>query len=85
MNVLSKTNSYLFQTTKKLLKNNLGSFFSLSAINSLIMLCIILINQWFVEQYDLGQLNIQTIVFRCTLFLLFLGIWVGFFKQIFND
>ena len=82
--MISKINIYLFQTTKELLTTNIRSFFSLAAVNALIMLIVVLLNQWFEQQYDLFQFNAQTIVFRLVLFLFFLGLWIGVFKQVFN-
>ena len=82
--MLSKINVYLFHTTKELLTTNIRSFFSLAAVNALIMLVVVLLNQWFEQQYDIFQFNFQTIVFRLVLFLFFLGLWIGFFKQVFN-
>ncbi len=59
-------------------------FINLVALHSIIMLSIILINQWIETNINIFDWSIPMIILRLALFALFLGLWIGYFKILFN-
>ena len=75
---------YLFYKTKNIIKNNFFYFISLVAIHSILLLGMTLFNTWINENINIFNPTIGIIVFRVTLFLFISGLWIGYFKLIFN-
>jgi len=75
---------YLFYNTQGIIKNNFFYFIGLVGIHSILLLGITLFNTWINENINVFSLAVGIIVFRITLFLFISGLWIGFFKLIFN-
>ncbi len=75
----------LFNQLKQTAKD-LGVFYfiNLIALHSVIMLLIVLISEWINNNIDIFNFSLPMIVLRLSLFSLFLGVWTGYFKIIFN-
>ena len=75
----------LFNQFKKIAKN-LGIFYfiNLIALHSILMLFIVLVSEWINNNIDIFNFSLPMIVLRLSLFSLFLGLWTGYFKIIFN-
>ena len=70
----------------KKIATNLGIFYfiNLIALHSVLMLLIILISEWINNNIDIFHVSFPMIILRFSLFSLFLGLWAGYFKIIFN-
>jgi hypothetical protein len=59
-------------------------FINLIALHSIIMLSIVLISEWINNNINIFALSIPIILLRISLFCLFLGVWIGYFKILLN-
>jgi len=84
-NSIRKLIKNLFNQCKVLvIDQGLFYFINLIALHSIIMLSIILVNEWINNNMNIFDLSIQMILLRISLFGLFLGIWIGYFKILLN-
>ena len=66
------------------IKHNISFFISLVLLHILIMLGIVIGSEWISNNVELYPLNIGPLILRISLFSFILGIWIGYFKLIFN-
>ena len=84
LNTLSEIAHYLFHSSKRLITNNVSSFFILNIVHLFILAIFIIINHLIYTNIAIYKLNIGIILLRLSLFSLMIGIWAGYFKLIFN-
>ena len=66
------------------IKYNISFFISLILLHILIMLGIIIGSDWIGNNIKIYPINTGFIILRISLFAFILGIWIGYFKLIFN-
>ena len=66
------------------IKYNISFFISLILLHILIMLGIIIGSDWISNNIQIYPINAGFIILRMSLFAFILGIWIGYFKLIFN-
>ena len=59
-------------------------FINLIALHSIIMFSIILVSEWINNNINIFDFSIPMILLRVSIFGLFLGVWIGYFKILFN-
>jgi len=84
-NSIRKLIKKLFHQSKKLVvEQGVLYFINIIAIHSIIMLTIILFNEWINNNINIFDFSIPMILLRLSLFGLFLGLWIGYFKILFK-
>jgi len=84
-NSIRKLIKILFSQCKTLvIDQGLFYFINLIALHSIIMLSIILMSEWINNNINIFDLSVPMILLRISLFGLFLGVWIGYFKILFN-
>ena len=83
-NNISKIIKHLTYNSKQLIINNVSFFLSLIFLNSLILIFVMLITIWINDNIPIFELKIGIILLRFALFCLFSGIWIGYFRLVFN-
>ena len=84
-NNIRKLIKNIFKQCKELIAEQGFLYFSnLVALHSIIMLSIILIYQWIETNINIFDFSLPMIILRLALFGLFLGLWIGYFKILFN-
>ena len=84
-NSIRKLIKILFNQCKTLVVDQgLFYFINLIALHSIIMLSIILISEWINNNINIFDLSVPMILLRISLFGLFLGVWIGYFKILLN-
>jgi len=75
----------LFHQCKNLIaEQGIFYFINLLALHSILILSIILISEWINSNINIFDFSMPMILLRISLFGLFLGLWVGYFKILFN-
>ena len=84
-NNIRKLIKNIFKQCKQLIaEQGFLYFINLVALHSIIMLSIILIYQWIETNINIFDFSLPMIILRLALFGLFLGLWIGYFKILFN-
>ena len=84
-NNIRKLITSLFNQCKNLIvEQGLFYFINLIALHSIILLSIILFSEWLNNNINIFGFSMPMLLLRTSLFGLFLGIWIGFFKILFN-
>ena len=84
-NNIRKLIKNIFKQCKELIaEQGFLYFINLVALHSIIMLSIILIYQWIETNINIFDFSLPMIILRLALFGLFLGLWIGYFKILFN-
>jgi len=83
-NNISKILKYLTYNSKQLIINNVSFFLSLILLNSLILIFITLTSIWINDNIPIFELKIGIILLRIAFFCFFSGIWIGYFRLVFN-
>ena len=84
-NSITQLIKFLFNQCKNIIINHgIFYFINLIALQSIIMLSTILFSEWINNNINIFDLSIPMILLRISLFSLFLGIWIGYFKILFN-
>ena len=74
----------LIQTSIDCIKSNISFFISLIFAHILIMLSAIIGLEWIENNINIYSFTLGPILLRISLFLLILGIWIGYFKLVLN-
>ena len=84
-NNIRKLIKNIFKQCKELIaEQGFLYFINLVALHSIIMLSILLIYQWIETNINIFDFSLPMIMLRLALFGLFLGLWIGYFKILFN-
>ena len=84
-NSIRKLIKILFNQCKDLITTQgIFYFINLIALHSIIMFSIILVSEWINNNINIFDFSIPMILLRVSLFGLFLGVWIGYFKILFN-
>ena len=84
-NSIRKLIKNLFNQCKTLVvEQGFFYFINLIALHSIIMLSIILFSEWINNNINIFDLSVPMILLRISLFGLFLGLWIGYFKILLN-
>ena len=84
-NNITQLIKFLFNQCKTIITDRgIFYFINLIAIQSIIMLSIILFSEWINNNMNIFELSMPMLLLRISLFSLFLGIWIGYFKMLFN-
>ena len=82
-NNITQLIKFLFKQCKNIIINQgIFYFINLIVLQSIIMLSTILFSEWINSNINIFDLSISMIFLRISLFSLFLGIWIGYFKII---
>ena len=83
-NNITQLIKFLFNQCKTIITDRgIFYFINLIAIQSIIMLSIILFSEWINNNMNIFELSMPMLLLRISLFSLFLGIWIGYFKMLF--
>ncbi len=84
-NSITQLIKFLFHQCKNILINQgIFYFINLIALQSIITLSIILFSEWINNNINIFVFSIPMLLLRISLFSLFLGIWIGYFKILFQ-
>ena len=84
-NNITQLIKFLFNQCKTIITDRgIFYFINLIAIQSIIMLSIILFSEWINNNMNIFELSMPMLLLRISLFSLFLGIWIGYFKMLLN-
>jgi len=75
---------YLFSDINNIIKNNPFQFINLVATHSLLLLLFTILNNWIVENIDFYSPILGIITLRIAISMIITGLWIGFFKIIFQ-
>tara|TARA_Y100000739_G_C20588472_1_gene456603 strand:+ start:206 stop:982 length:777 start_codon:yes stop_codon:yes gene_type:complete len=75
---------YLFSDINNIIKNNPFQFINLVATHSLLLLLFTILNNWIIENIDFYSPILGIITLRIAISMIITGLWIGFFKIIFQ-